>query len=141
MPQVETVQAQTASPVQPQVVYVEKKSGGGGGKCFLIGCCAIIACCVLTVCGLGGLVYFGGASILSSNKTADASLTRITSASEAQSAINSASVNTQPVVDPKTGLSTMTWTEKDILGLTISVLEISDTPNKVGVKMSPDSAN
>lgn len=128
-----------APSVQGEVVTSEPKKKGGAGKTILIGCCVIIACCLISILGLTALVWFGGASILSSNKTADPTLTRISTTADAEAAATDLSNKEVAPADPNTGMVTMTLSEKDILAMAIDALGIQNTPDKVGVKITPTS--
>ncbi len=132
------VESVPVTTVEATTVVTEKK-GGGGGKCFLIGCCLIISCCVLTICGLGAMVYFGGASVLSSNKAADPTLTRIANQTEAEAAIEKLVTKENTIIDETTGDVTMSLSEEELLAMVIDGMQLTSTPEKVGVKITTDS--
>ena len=67
----------TSTTATPQVVEVEKKKGFGWGKCFLIGCGLLVVCCICTVIAALVAPNLILKTVLSGNKTPDASLTRL----------------------------------------------------------------
>jgi hypothetical protein len=127
--------AAAAAPAVSNVVYVEKKSGGNTGKCILIGCAVLLLCCCITVViGIFAPQALVGV-IMGQNKGKDATLTRVTTTAEIQSLITAVNAKEGTLTANNTVI--LTLDEKELLALIVDGMQIQQTPDKVGVKITP----
>ena len=125
-----TVTPVAATPVT-QVVTVETKKGGGAGKCILIGCGLLLLCCCITIV----LIVVASQMVISSGKGKDASLTRLATAAEVTQLVSD--VDKQEGTVGVDGSVTLSLSEKELLAIIVSSLKFEQTPDKVGLKITP----